>query len=133
LVEVRWEMPEFLNPFSGLVPRKMTQSELIRALRLNVAAELEAVHLYVAHAEATEDPLAKRVLLDIANEERQHAGEFMEVIRRLAPDEQHFLDVGRGEVEAMAAELSAEGSAEPVDASLGITIGSLRNGAGEER
>ena len=121
-------MPEFVNPFSGLVPRKMTKSELVRALRLNVAAELEAVHLYMAHAEAAEDELAKRVLLDIANEERQHAGEFMEVIRRLAPDEQHFLDVGRGEVEAMAAELGADGTAggPPVAVTPGVTIGNLR-------
>ncbi len=126
-------MPEFVNPFSGLAPRKMTKSELVRALRLDVAAELEAVHLYVAHAEATDDELAKRVLLDIANEERQHAGEFLEVIRRLAPDEQHFLDVGRGEVEAMAAELGADGAAggPPVDMTPAVTIGSLRANAGE--
>ena len=103
-------MPEFLNPFSGLVPRQMTKSELVRALRLNLAAELEAVHLYLAHAEATDDELAKRVLVDIANEERQHAGEFLEVIRRLAPDEQHFLDAGRGEVEAMAEEIGGSGA-----------------------
>jgi len=127
-------MPEFVNPFSGLVPRKMTRSELVRALRLNVAAELEAVHLYVAHAEATEEELAKRVLLDIANEERQHAGEFLEVIRRLAPDEQHYLDVGRGEVEAMAAELGAGGttSGPPAEGTPGVTIGSLRARVGEE-
>jgi rubrerythrin len=101
-------MPEFLNPFSGMVPRKMTKGELIRALRLNLAAELEAVHLYVAHAEATDDQLAKKVLLDIANEEREHAGEFLELIKRLAPDEEGFLEAGRREVEEMA-----EGLADP--------------------
>ena len=32
-------MPEFVNPFTGVVPgRKMTDSELVRALRLNLAA-----------------------------------------------------------------------------------------------
>ena len=36
-------MPEFVNPFSGVVPRKMTKGELIRAIRLNIAAEHEAV------------------------------------------------------------------------------------------
>jgi len=121
-------MPEFVNPFSGLTVRQMTTSELIRALRLNLAAELEAVHLYLAHADATDDGLARRVLIDIANEERQHAGEFLEVLRRLAPDEQHFLDLGRGEVEAMAAE---DGGASD-GPGAGVTIGSLRPSAGEE-
>jgi len=118
-------MPEFVNPFSGLVPRMMTKAELIRALRLNLAAELEAVHLYVAHAEAAED--------ELANEERQHAGEFLEVIRRLAPDEQQFLDVGRQEVEAMAARLA--GAATPTAgapaAEPATTVGSLRESAKE--
>jgi len=39
-------MPEFLNSFSGSVPeRKLTIQELIRAIRLDLAAEHEAVHL----------------------------------------------------------------------------------------
>ncbi len=37
-------MPEFLNPFSGTVPdRKLTDAELVRAIRLNVAAAVTAV------------------------------------------------------------------------------------------
>jgi len=95
-------MPEFLNPFSGVVPRKLSKTELVRAIRLNIAAEHEAVHLYMAHADATDDELAKQVLTDIANEERVHIGEFMELLRRLAPEEAKFLEEGRGEVEEMA-------------------------------
>jgi len=95
-------MPEFVNPFPGLVPRKMTKSELVRALRLNLAAEEEAVHAYMAHAEATDDLLAKKVLIDIADEERVHAGEFLELIKRLAPGEAKLLEAGRKEVEEMA-------------------------------
>ena len=35
-------MPEFVNPFSGVVPgRKLTMQELIRGIRLNIAAEQE--------------------------------------------------------------------------------------------
>ena len=99
-------MPEFLNPFSGVVPRKLTKSELVRAIRLNIAAEHEAVHLYMAHADATDDPLAKEVLTDIANEERAHIGEFMELLRNLAPDEAKFLEEGRKEVAELAEGLS---------------------------
>jgi rubrerythrin len=95
-------MPEFLNPFSGVVPRKLTKEELIRAIRLNIAAEHEAVHLYMAHADATDDAFARQVLTDIANEEREHIGEFMELLRRLAPDEAEYLEAGRREVVEMA-------------------------------
>jgi rubrerythrin len=100
-------MPDFANPFSGNVPRQMTKQELIRALRLDVAAEQEAVHMYTAQAEASDDPLARAVLLEIADEERQHTGELMELLRRLAPEEQKLLDAGRKEVEENAARLAA--------------------------
>jgi len=35
----------------------MMKQELIRAFRLNIAAEHEAIQLYAAHAEATDDEL----------------------------------------------------------------------------
>lgn len=101
-------MPEFVNPFSGKVPdRKLTQQELIRAIRLNLAAEHEAVSLYMAHAEATDHPLARRVLIDIADEERVHAGEFQRLLEILTGDEDRWLAKGRQEVDEMAAELNA--------------------------
>ncbi len=96
-------MPEFVNPFSGIVPgRKMTKEELIRAIRLNLAAEEEAVHLYLAHADATDHPLAKKVLIDIANEERVHAGEFLRLLEILTGDEGKFMAQGAKEVDDMA-------------------------------
>ena len=98
-------MPEFADPFAGNITRKMTTEELIRALRLDLAAEQEAIHMYTAQAEASNDPLARAVLLEIANEERQHTGELMEVLRRLAPEEQQLLEDGRREVAEAAARL----------------------------
>jgi rubrerythrin len=56
----------------------------------------------MAHADATDDKFAKKVLTDIANEEREHIGEFMELLRRLAPDEGEYLEAGRREVVEMA-------------------------------
>lgn len=99
-------MAEFVNPFSGVVPpRKLSQSELVRAIRLNIAAEHEAVHLYMSHADATDNPLAKKVLIDIANEERQHAGEFSRLLELLTGDEDEWLKKGAAEVDEMAEEL----------------------------
>ena len=100
-------MPQFIAPFSGVVPRKMTKSELVRAIRQNIAAEHEAAHLYLAHSDATDVKLAKAVLTEIADEERVHIGEFMELLRRLAPEEAQFLEEGRVEVSTMAKKVGA--------------------------
>jgi rubrerythrin len=109
-------MPEFVNPFSGKVPdRKLTREELVRAIRLNIAAEHEAIHLYMAHADAIDHPLAKRVLVDIANEEREHVGEFMRLLEILTGDEDQWLAEGRAEVDEMAAELGATQDAEKTE------------------
>jgi rubrerythrin len=100
-------MPEFVKPFSGMVPdRKLTREELIRAVRLDLSAEEEAVHQYTSHADATDDPLAKKVLINIANEERVHIGEFARLIEILTGDEKKFLNNGAKEVDEMAEEVS---------------------------
>ncbi len=102
-------MAEFMNPFSGKVPeRKLTKEELIRAIRMDLAAEEEAVHVYMAHAEAADDPLVKKVLMDIANEERVHAGEFLRLLQILTGDEDEYLREGAEEVDEMAEELKKE-------------------------
>ncbi len=94
-------MPEFGTPFSGLKKeRKVTHEELIRAIRFMVAAEYEAIQLYMQLAESTENKLAQEVLKDIANEERVHAGEFLRLLKELAPDEEKFYKDGAKEVEA---------------------------------
>jgi rubrerythrin len=99
-------MPDFPNPFSGNVPdRKMSFGELIRAIRLDIAGELEAIHLYEAHAEATDNALVKEVLLDIANEERVHVGELQRLLVLLLDDEAALLAEGAAEVDKEAAEL----------------------------
>jgi len=102
-------MPEFGSPFSGMkADRNVTKSELIRAIRFMVAAEYEAVQLYMQLAESTDDKLAKDVLIDIADEERVHAGEFLKLLKHLAPDEQKFYDEGAEEVEEMIEKLGTQ-------------------------
>ncbi|MFH1379745.1 MAG: ferritin family protein [bacterium] len=93
-------MPEFGTPFSGLAKgKKISNEELVRAIRFMIAAEFEAIQLYMQLAESTDNKLAKDVLVDIADEERVHAGEFLRLLHELAPDEQKFYDKGAEEVE----------------------------------
>ncbi|HMA05562.1 MAG TPA: ferritin family protein [Methanomicrobiales archaeon] len=109
-----------------MVPgRKLTKEELIRAIRQDLAAEHEAVHLYLAHADATDHPLAKAVLTDIANEERVHAGEFARLIALLTGDEDSFLAKGAKEVDDTALGLGGKGST-PAQGTGPKTVGSLR-------
>lgn len=99
-------MAEFINPFSGVTPgRKMTGRELTRAIRMTLAAEEEAVHLYEALADATDNALAREVLQDIADEERVHAGEFQHLLEILLPDEKKMLTEGAEEVDEMQEKL----------------------------
>jgi Mn-containing catalase len=136
-------MPSFANPFYGNVPtKKMTITELIRALRLDIASEEEATALYEAHADATDNPLAKKVFLDIANEERVHIGEFTELINLLTQyEEDAWLANGAAEVKEMAEEVAKgdlelaspaekaeqEAGAEPAEDIAELTIGSLKS------
>ena len=98
-------MPEFGSPFSGVAnERKLTDAELVRAIRFMVAAEYEAIQLYMQLAESTDNKLAIDVLKDIADEERVHAGEFLRLLHVLDPDEKKFYAKGAKEVEEMEKE-----------------------------
>lgn len=93
-------MPDFGHPFSGMMnDRKLSEQELIRAIRFMISAEYEAIQLYMQLAESTDNELAIDVLTDIADEERVHAGEFLRLLHELAPDEEAFYEEGYQEVD----------------------------------
>jgi rubrerythrin len=99
-------MPEFGNPYSILsLNRKITKEELIRAIRFFISAEYEAIQLYMEIAEATDNEIAKRVLIDIANEEKVHAGEFLRLLFEIDENEKNFYKMGEKEVEEVIKEV----------------------------
>lgn len=117
-------MPNFANPFQGNVNRKLTKEELIQAIRLDIAGELEAIYVYDAHVIATDDPVAKKVIADIRDEEKAHVGELMTLLRHLDPQEAaHFIS-GENEVKEMLEELGivSVSSADAPAASVGSLI-----------
>ena len=101
-------MAEFANPFQGNCDRKLSKEELIQALRIDIASELEAMYLYEAHAMATDDPLVKNVLQDIRDEEKEHAGELLALMRYLDPKAAELLYEGHGEVREMMEKLGMD-------------------------
>lgn len=104
---MRWYTPvrkyvsaaQFTDPHSQMDQEGIyTKEELIRALRQDLAAEEEAASLYDAHAAMCDDEQVKKVILEIADEERVHIGEFQELIERLSKEEKDLIQKGRDEV-----------------------------------
>ena len=119
-------MPSFANPFQGNVDRKLSNAELLQALRLDIAGELEAIFLYDAHYLATDDPVAKSVLADIRDEEKVHMGELITLMRYLDSKEAELFLEGEGEVHEMLEALGIMKSGELTPAlASGPTVGSL--------
>lgn len=116
-------MPNFPNPFQGNVERKLSNAELMQALRVDIAGELEAIFLYDAHYQATDDPTAKAVLADIRDEEKVHIGELMTLMRHLNPKEADLFFEGESEVKELLAALNILGTSSPAVSSA--SVGSL--------
>ena len=77
--------------------RKLTKPELVRGLREMISAEYDAIRMYTQLADSIDDKEAIRVLTDISDEERVHAGEFLKLLKRLAPDEAEMYAKGEKE------------------------------------
>ena len=71
-------------------------------LRLGMIAELDAVNLYEQLAEATEDPMIKKVMLDIAKEEKTHVGEFQALLLERDKEQVEELEEGKKEIEELS-------------------------------
>lgn len=82
----------------------MTNEELIRQIRAMVSAEYDAIKMYTILAETCEDESAKKILIDIANEERVHAGEFLNLLMRLDPTEEKYYSEGSAEADKILGE-----------------------------
>ena len=95
---------EFSNPFGTTVPRKMNAAELARAIMQDIAAELDAVALYQAHIDATDDKRAKKVLAHARDDEKEHVGEFMALLEILDPRQAEYLKKGKREIAELLGE-----------------------------
>ncbi len=68
-------------------------------LRAAIIAELDAVSLYEQLAAMTGDHKIRRILLDVAKEEKTHVGEFQALLVLIDPEQSEELEEGRKEVE----------------------------------
>ncbi|MCL6087416.1 MAG: rubrerythrin [Actinobacteria bacterium] len=77
------------------IKKENTDKEI---LRVGIIAELDAVNLYEQLAENTDNKDLKKVLLDIAKEEKTHVGEFQALLLKLDKQQESELEAGKKEV-----------------------------------
>ncbi len=70
-------------------------------LRAGIIAELDAINLYDQMAAMTQNEQIRKVLSDIAREEKTHVGEFQALLLKLDAEQKKELEHGRREVDAL--------------------------------
>lgn len=88
-------MTTFASAFcSNDSTKKLNTEELIRALRLMIASELEAANMYEQLAENIDNNAIKGILKSVADEEIVHVGEFKAALDLLRPAEMELCKKG---------------------------------------
>ncbi|MCL6500433.1 MAG: rubrerythrin [Candidatus Pacearchaeota archaeon] len=70
-------------------------------LRAAIIAELDAINLYEQMAAMTTNGNIKKILLDIAKEEKTHVGEFQTLLLKEDREQTNELEEGKKEVEEL--------------------------------
>lgn len=70
----------------------------LQILRLGLIAELDAINLYEQLAEAATDTDIKKVLSEVAREEKEHVGEFQALLLERDPEQLEEMEEGKKEV-----------------------------------
>jgi len=73
-------------------------------LRAGIIAELDAIDLYEQMANMTENENIRKILLDIAKEEKTHVGEFQTLLLKMDQEQVEELEAGKKEVEELIEE-----------------------------
>ncbi|MEM5853434.1 MAG: ferritin family protein [Candidatus Aenigmatarchaeota archaeon] len=82
---------------------KLSKKDLDKQIaRVGMVAELDAVSLYEQLATMTENKKLKKVLLDIAREEKTHVGEFQSLLLEIDKEQEEELKKGKEEVEELS-------------------------------
>ena len=65
---------------------KLSPIRMKSALRLSIASEQDATSLYEQIARATDDPQIIKLMIDVANQQKVHAGQFKKLLDARDPD-----------------------------------------------
>jgi rubrerythrin len=73
-------------------------------MRVAVIAELDAVNLYEQMASLTGNENLKKVLLEVAREEKTHVGEFHAMLLKADKEQEREMTAGKAEVDELIEE-----------------------------
>ena len=73
-------------------------------LRAAMIAELDAINLYEQMADMTQNKNIRKLLMDVAREEKTHVGEFQTLLLRKDPQQKNELEEGEKEVKELLSE-----------------------------
>ena len=79
--------------------KPLSKREIAQALRWAIEAELDAISFYEQLAELIEDERIKHIFYDVANEEKEHVGEFLAALLEVDPELLRYMKEGFEEVE----------------------------------
>jgi rubrerythrin len=80
------------------VAKENLNKEILRAA---IIAELDAINFYEQMAALTDDADLKKVLLDIAREEKTHVGEFQTMLLRLDAEQVAEMEHAKEEIKEL--------------------------------
>jgi rubrerythrin len=80
------------------VPKENLNKEILRAA---IIGELDAINLYEQMAALTDDADIKKVLLDIAREEKTHVGEFQTMLLRIDAQQVKEMEHAKEEIKEL--------------------------------
>ncbi len=80
------------------IKREDLDKEILRAAMI---AELDAINLYEEMGNMTQDKHLRKILLDVAREEKTHLGEFQALLLKKDLQQKQELEEGEKEVETL--------------------------------
>jgi rubrerythrin len=83
------------------IEKERVNKEILRAA---IIAELDAINLYEQMADMTQNKNIRKLLLDVAREEKTHVGEFQTLLLKEDRQQQDELEQGRKEVKELLSE-----------------------------
>lgn len=101
-----------LTEMMSNIPTEKGDNVDAQILRVGIISELDAISLYEQLAAISQDENLKKILLDIAKEEKVHVGEFQALLMKLDPKYKSDLEDGAKEVDDKS---EANGSTEETE------------------
>ena len=74
--------------------KKLGPVEMLRAIKLAIASEFEAIQIYQQIMESTDDKRIINVLKEITNDEKHHAGGLYKLLEFLSPSDAEEYEYG---------------------------------------